>query len=266
MAFWNIYPTVLLGSSWWWRGRPRLSSRVWRVRDGARRWLLYYAVRDLGNGLTQARLPDGSVVVQPSDSLIVNHEIYGACVYDRYRPIRSGDVVLDVGAHVGIFTVRAARKAREGLVVAVEPHPRNFRLLTYNLRLNGLRNVLPFNLALSRSSRPIRLHLAGLSVMHSTALARSGRWLTVEARTMDELVADLGLERVDFVKVDVEGAELDVLMGAVKTLRRHEPFLAVACYHTPGEHITVGRFLSRLGFHVRRREGMIYASKRWEAL
>jgi len=196
--------------------------------------------------LLKAESPYGTLVY-PEDSGPTS--ILEKPIYTRVRDIRPDDVVIDIGAHVGAFTLKAARKAVNGLVIAVEPHPANFKLLVRNIRFNRLENVVPIQAAICDKTGRIRLYSHGDSVSHSVVLpGRRGCYVEVRAITLDELVGELGLKRVDFVKIDAEGAELHILRGGRATLRKMAPFLSIAAYHTPSEAIMVMRFLHKLGY------------------
>jgi len=157
---------------------------------------------------------------------------------------RPGWTIVDVGAHMGIYTARAARMVgEEGRVIAVEPHPRNYAVLLRNLRRNMLRNVMPVQLAISdhegeqqlllskgsgghtllASGGAGSLELSRLQKLWSHSLLVSGesrvRSIAIRTITLDQLVEDYG-GKVDLIKVDVEGAELLALNGATRTLRR----------------------------------------------
>ncbi|MEM1661099.1 MAG: FkbM family methyltransferase [Candidatus Bathyarchaeia archaeon] len=104
-----------------------------------------------------SRLPRGIIAIQPFgiDGGIIVREIYFEQVYDRFYRLQNDDVVVDVGAHVGLFTLKVAKSVK--LVLAVEPHPFNYRLLTVNVALNKLNNVTPVKLALSSYSGKAKL-------------------------------------------------------------------------------------------------------------
>ncbi len=72
----------------------------------------------------------------------------------------------------------------------------------------------------------------------------------VEVKTLDQLMDELKISRVSFIKIDVEGAELDILKGGKRLLRENDVFLAIAAYHTPTEVYEVSRYLLRNGFRV----------------
>jgi FkbM family methyltransferase len=152
-----------------------------------------------------------------------------------------GSVCLDIGAEYGVYTHALSRLVgRGGRVVAVEPLPGAFRVLSRLVAVRRLRNVVVRRLALGERAEQAALSLPfrrGLPV-HGRAYLTSGasgpgpnvefgsaREVEVEVVDLDGLCEREGLERVDFVKADVEGAELHVLMGGLRTLKEHRPVL-----------------------------------------
>ncbi|MGA2308597.1 MAG: FkbM family methyltransferase [Candidatus Bathyarchaeia archaeon] len=136
-----------------------------------------------------------------------------------FRILSSGDVFLDVGAHGGLYTVLAGRRVKEtGIVLSFEPNPLNFGFLKYNVRLNNLGNVYLISKAAGDESGKIRLFYSA----HETALTSSkktgGESFESEVTTVDEAAAELSLVKI--MKIDTEGNDLNVLIGAVKTLQK----------------------------------------------
>ncbi len=125
------------------------------------------------------------------------YEIFFAKEYPL--TIRRGDIVLDLGAHIGFFTVHAARLAEK--VVAVEPLPRNFLTLRMNVMLNHLDNVFLVNKAIADRTGHSYLTKGFLSSHLSS------RGVPCRTTTVDELLEELGLVP-DVVKIDIEGAEV----------------------------------------------------------
>jgi len=124
----------------------------------------------------EARLPDGNVIrFRPfagGDAEMVK-DVY---FHKHYHPLdlKAGDVVLDVGAHIGSFSIKASRLVgREELVVAVEPEIENYRMLAENIRINGLGNVVPLLMALSDIPGQAKLYLAAGTVAHSLSFPKS---------------------------------------------------------------------------------------------
>ena len=156
--------------------------------------------------------------------------------------IRSGDVVLDCGAHVGAFAHQAlARGAR--LVVAVEPSPRNVECLRRNFseEIEQGRVVIYPKGVWNRDEllvlRQMEENSAADTVVMEQPGARTGD--LVPLTTIDKLVVELGLTRVDYIKMDIEGAEVPALDGAAETLRRWKPRLALAAYHKDDDPVTL---------------------------
>lgn len=216
-----------------------------RLRDR----VFYRVARFLGD-FVQTKLPDG-ILIQPRDNLPINDHIYTRKTYNRIHEIQKDDVIIDVGAHVGVFTLRAARRAVNGLVIAVEPHPTNYKFLTENVRFNKLKNVITLNLALSNYEGVANLYESKeQSGMHSIILRRSDKFVKVSVKTLDKMVEELKIEKVDMIKIDVEGAELDVLKGAEDTLKKNNVHLAIESAHTPTGAQGLSKFLQDRGFKV----------------
>ena len=148
------------------------------------------------------------------------------------RILRPGMTFLDAGANEGAYTVfAAARTGPQGTVWAFEPSPREAERLRYNLELNGLAARV-FTVALSDFHGEAQFTISQAEHSgHNTlgAIANPGvdveQTITVEARPLDEIVEKEGLARVDVLKIDVEGAELQLLQGAEETLRKCRPVI-----------------------------------------
>ena len=149
--------------------------------------------------------------------------------------LEPGMVFFDVGANDGYFTLFAARRlGPTGQVIAVEPSSRERVNLARNLEANGLTNVTVIPSALGAAPGTANLRLAkGIHAGHNTLgnFAHDGVQMDsfeeVKVDTLDAVVARRGLSRVDFIKVDVEGAEASVIDGAKDVLRRLRPTLLV---------------------------------------
>ena len=136
-----------------------------------------------------------------------------------FRPI-AGDTIVDVGANIGGYGLRAASVAKR--VIVIEPETSNYQQLVENIRLNHLDNVTPMQVAISDSAGERLLHLAADSGRHSLeehAWGRAtGQTLAVRLMTLDQVITDHGIECIDWLKIDVERHELAVLNGATRSL------------------------------------------------
>ncbi len=202
----------------------------------------------------------GAELCIPIDSFFEICDIYDQSVFDHCYNPKADDTVIDVGAHVGIFTVKIAQKVKSGCVVAIEPDKVNYKHLVNNIEKNGLKNVVTVNAALSSICGRIRLFLNDSSVAHSI-VNESKRSVEVRSFTLDDLVRRLGLHRVDFVKINAEGAELDILKGAERTLQENNVSLSIAADHYHTQVRDVSSVLSDLGFKTRTYKRFVYASR-----
>jgi FkbM family methyltransferase len=146
--------------------------------------------------------------------------------------VNAGDVVLDVGSHLGVFT-KVALDSGASKVVAIEPEPVNIRCFkqTFETAINDGRVVL-VEAAAWHSKDKLQFKVEHES--ESGALDEKGE-LTVQALPIDDIVDDLKLDRVDFIKFDIEGAERHALDGTRRTLARFGPDMVVSVYHLPDD-------------------------------
>jgi FkbM family methyltransferase len=143
---------------------------------------------------------------------------------------KQNDIVLDVGAHLGRYTIISSNLVgAKGHVLAVEASPLVFENLKRNVNLNKLNNITCINNVVYSKKTKIKLFFPNEgfknSVYNSVMLTRaqnSGKYLNVDADTLDNIVNSIGIleEKVNWIKIDVEGAELEVLKGAHNILSK----------------------------------------------
>jgi len=141
----------------------------------------------------------------------------------RYFKPNKGDVVIDVGAHVGKYSLPAAKLVGEnGKVIAIEAHPENFKALQTNILLNGFKNIIALNIAAFNQDNKKLLLCGSRDSEFSLKSNLKENSVEVETRTIDSLLREIGVEKVDWVKIDVEGAEVEVLEGMREVLRKNK--------------------------------------------
>ena len=185
-----------------------------------------------------AKLNEGLVDVQGHKMLLDPIDTLGLSVRDVWEPletkvvqneVRRGSVVLDIGAHIGYYTLMMARLVgSRGRVFAFEPNPANYDLLRRNIQINSYRNVTAVNRAVSDMQTKTRLHLSeDNSGDHRIYDSKDGR-RSVEVRS-------IGLNsyfrrytrRIDFIKMDIQGAEPGAIRGMSSLLQSHHPRMVV---------------------------------------
>ncbi len=168
-----------------------------------------------------------TVVLNPNDPVISGALTFRVYERDETAFLRQtffpGMVLLDIGANVGFYTAIGAHIAGpQGQVIALEPDPENFRYLEETVRANGLQNVRCLQLAAADHIGPAKLYVStdnrGDNRLYSNELASDT--IEVQATTVDHLLEELGINHVDVVKLDVQGAEGWVLRGMKSTLLR----------------------------------------------
>jgi FkbM family methyltransferase len=149
----------------------------------------------------------------------------------------AGGTFIDIGANEGFFSSLAAKAVGpSGLVIAVEPQSRLRDVLEINLSLNGSGNFRIHNAAISDVDRAtIAMSLTPISNTGATSAVRRYRWSrkteTVPTRTVDALIAEYKLDKIDLMKIDVEGFELEVVKSAGQALARRQIKTLAVDYH-----------------------------------
>ena len=164
-------------------------------------------------------------------------------IYDHPRAaVQPGDIVLDAGGHIGTFTKFALWKGARR-VVAFEPHPVNGACFKQNLEAEIREGrVVLIEAAVWNRSEPLTLEKVAGDNTGSYGVAAGGR-TSVQAVTIDSTVAELGLDRIDFIKMDIEGSERQALEGARETLSTFAPRMAVCVYHRPHDPQEIPRIV-----------------------
>lgn len=159
----------------------------------------------------------------------------------------------EVIRRIGIFTLKAAKQVgKKGLVLAFEPERSNFRLLQLNVKINNLGNVKVFMVGLDEHNRWAHLYLDDRNTGgHSVCFQRGRKSCPIRLTTLDKMVERYAFGILDFLKIDVEGYELNVLKGAKRTLTKNSTKIAIASYHYINETGEIARYLHKLGYQTK---------------
>ena len=181
-------------------------------------------------------------------SFVFLEEQHGIYEFGNHRP-GSGDVVLDCGANIGAFASRCLN-AGAAKVICIDPSPESVECLRRNFSTeikDGRVVVCPIGVWNTDDQLELEVSdsysVADTVALKGPGLRRSGQ--VVRLTTIDKLVAEQHLSRVDFIKMDIEGAERQALEGARDTVARFRPKLAIALEHRPEDLVDIPALMAR---------------------
>jgi len=245
-----------------------------------RNWPLFYAdaLSLIRPKIVVYRLRNGIAYKTRSrsyDKYVISEIWIDRCYTPEGFEVGEGSLVVDIGAQIGVFTILAAKASRTGRVFSIEPVPWNFDLLESNILLNNVQNVRPMQLAVSHGMGFRELFLSDMSGGHSFLSDLSGsRKIVVEAMSLKDIVERNNIERIDFLKVDCEGAEYEILFNCPDEVLDIIGKISMEVHSMKGNDIlTMETYLRGKGFEVISRphkaaplSGMIYAQRHDRAI
>ncbi|MEM1510343.1 MAG: FkbM family methyltransferase [Nitrososphaerota archaeon] len=169
-------------------------------------------------------------------------------------------IFVDVGAHIGRYTILVAKFMKGGLIIAIEPEPYNFRALVCSIRSSRLKNVIAYRAAAHDiSGKTLRLY--GYGAASSIAIQWSDRSSLVESVSLDDLLktlpSNVKLSQYKLIiKIDVEGNELNVIKGAMKTLTNYRPIIICEIFNRNLKY--VAKYLKDFKYKMQRLDDRNY--------
>lgn len=143
--------------------------------------------------------------------------------------IKTTDTVIDIGANIGLVSLKAAKIATRGKIHGFEPFPATFDRLANHITINNLSNVALYNIGLGNQDGelPFETDFEGNPGMYRIGTTTGKASTKVKVRKLDDVAGEQHITRVDLIKIDVEGYEFEVLKGAEKIIRDHKPVLFI---------------------------------------
>lgn len=177
-------------------------------------------------------------------------------IVGRFTP-KEGDTVIDIGAHIGRYTITSSKQVgNTGRVVAIEADPENFELLKRNIALNKLTNVLTLNYAVFSTRTRMKLYEQSASAKYNSLMlaraAKTKNYVEVNADTLDNILKLNEVNQVNWIKIDVEGAEFEVLKGSSKTLSSENVSLFIEIHNIedPSHYDNIVDFLKSRNYEM----------------
>ena len=208
---------------------------------------------------------------------IIFPALYGGYIYhplsyiesnyfdDKKLKIKPSDIIFDCGAFIGHFTIGAAKKTYKGKVFAFEPFQENMKLLLKNIKLNNFKNVVLIQKAVSENEKEITFcfqkGVPSGSGIYTESRARIGESRSIQCTTIDQIFKEYALNRVDFIKMDIEGMERKALMGAKEVISKFKPKLSICTYHLPDDPIILPKIIKKIrsDYTIEMKIGKLYA-------
>ena len=177
--------------------------------------------------------------------------------------LSEGMTVIDIGAHIGLLSVIMAKKVKPtGNVYSFEPTPSTFKLLEKTIGLNDLSEVIsPNQAAVADKKGTTFFYVTDIEAHNSNSLSDNKRdygnehKIEVQLVSVDEFAAEKMLQKIDFIKIDAEGAEYSVLRGCENTLKKDKPKMILALHPSSitnfGNNLAqIWDFLESFGYSV----------------
>lgn len=170
------------------------------------------------------------MILDERDSLLLS-------IYPTFEPgvvktvrklVKEGMVAVDCGAHIGVFTLLLSQLVgKKGKVYAIEPDKRNFALLGKNIELNGYKNVIARRAAITSKDGKVKLYVDDETPVDNRITfdaSRSRKTESVDGVCIDSITKN---KKIDFIKLDIQGAEILAMEGAEKVLRKNKKLIMV---------------------------------------
>jgi FkbM family methyltransferase len=145
--------------------------------------------------------------------------------------VGENDVVFDIGANHGWYSLNIAKMYPRTKIYAFEPIKKTFDIMTENIRLNNFYNIYTFNIGIGKENSVLEFNynkdMSGATSMVNLLDRDNVEKITCSVCTLDSFVSDQNISRVEFIKCDIEGAELFALQGGKDVLKRYRPKLFI---------------------------------------
>jgi len=167
--------------------------------------------------------------------------------------INETDVVFDIGAHIGIFSIYASMSAKKGKIYAFEPMPENFMLFKQNMELNNTQNVSAYNKAVAKKRGYTIMNISTTHTgAHSMYYNFGSGAVKVQTISLNDFIKKNKIRKMDFLKMDCEGTEYEILYNLPKKVLSSIKKISME-YHNIDEKYNVTNlvtFLEKNGFEV----------------
>jgi len=191
-------------------------------------------------------------------TLLTNEGLYAIVedfnYYQHFYKVKNNDIVLDAGANVGHLSIFFSKKVgAKGQIYSFEPDNHNIKTFKKNIELNEEleNNISIHDLLLWNENKVIDFEEAGSEGSSAVWFSGKNDVVKKQAVTIDSWISKKNIKQLDFIKMDIEGAEIEALEGCVETIKKLKPNFAIASYHIVNDeptYIKVESFFKKLGY------------------
>ena len=192
--------------------KVRILVRSWKI---LKNWYLYplvyfkltkkdYVIFETRSGLKI------KIRVNSTDLMALTHVWMIQEYSDDNFSINNDDVIIDVGAHIGLFALFASQFCKNGKIFCYEPIKENYKILIENIEMNQIQNIFPNNLAVTKETSRVKIFLNDDQSGHSMFI-QNKNFVEVDSKSLSDIFIDNGIKECDFLKLDCEGAEYEII-------------------------------------------------------
>jgi len=162
-------------------------------------------------------------------------------------------IIFDIGSNIGTFTTWLSKAFPNGKIYCFEPQRSVFQILCGNIAINNLYNVYTYNLAIGKDNTKIKFHepnyfikndFGTFSLIDDAIKEKNKNEIIVQINTLDWFIEYYEIEKIDLIKIDVEGMDMDVLIGAKNTIQKYKPIIFIE--HHNSKKTIIGEIKSYL--------------------
>jgi FkbM family methyltransferase len=144
--------------------------------------------------------------------------------------INTDDVIIDIGGHIGLFTLYCSQFCRNGKIFSFEPIRENYEILLENIKQNDIRNVKPSNIAISNKNGKICIYLSDDQAAHSFYKVGE-KSIEIETTTLENVIRSEDIEKCNLLKLDCEGAEYDIIDSLTDDITKKIEKISLEYHH-----------------------------------
>lgn len=219
--------------------------------------IFYYF--NLKNGKCVAEFRNGTkCIIRNRSDAVVFLENFFLDNYDREEgfSIKENDIVIDIGAHVGYFTIYAAKKAKNGKILSFEPSKESFNVLKNNLKINNIENVNVENIGVRSKSGASVLYVDKNNEIGNSMFSNDENLIkeNVQVTSVPEIIKKYKIESIDLLKLDCEGAEYEIILELPPSILNTIKKIAMEVHDIENYSISdIENFLTKNNFQVKRK-------------